>query len=255
MAAQNAQEPGSAVRIERDAGAENWDRYENILSPALVAFQSGHVDDAARAFIHVASIRAHDEPVVDVLGHLLSLVRYLRNTSRRAEAELAAREALALADAGSNGPDPDVLYAARRLQGVVNPYQAVEVGERILALCAALSGVPSLAFGVELLNFSTRLAFARKPHNEVAATIRWSIAVLEQCVHGDSTPAGAAHMRLSRVLYEKDLDEALLEAERSIDAFLRGGSREEHKEIWIQRRFINEHRAGARGRLTIRHPK
>ncbi len=239
----NTPEIGASCRIERDAGPENWDRYNELLSSALLAFQAGAIDEAARGFIEVASVRARDEPVVDALGHLLSLVRYLRNTSRRREAELAAREALALAEAGSDGPHPDVVYAARRLQGVVNPVEAVVVGERILALCAALYGVPSLALGLELLGLSRRMCWADNP--EQVATVRRSIGVLEQCVDADSTPAGAAHMRLSQMLYSTDLDEALLEAERSIDAFLRGGSREGHKEIWIQRRFINQHRPKA----------
>jgi hypothetical protein len=54
-----------------------------------------------------------------MLGHLLSLVRYLRNTERVAAAEITAREALALAQVMYESPHRDIIYAKERLKQIL----------------------------------------------------------------------------------------------------------------------------------------
>jgi hypothetical protein len=228
----------------RDAGPENWDRYQDLLGPAIQRVDAGDVEGAAHAFARIANVRADDEPITDTLGHLLSLVRYLRNTERVAAAEISAREALALAEAMHPSPHRDLIYAKARLEQILvrqSKYvDAVDVKRTIIADLESLYGARSQNVAAILLDLA-KLHYFADQRETAEATIRRSIDILEHYSGVNLELLAQAHMDLTRMIALTNVADAVVHAQRALVVLREAGLSDEDCRVKLNLRYLEKY--------------
>jgi len=228
----------------RDAGPENWDRYQSLLSAAIQRVDAGDADGAAHAFARIANVRANDEPITDTLGHLLSLVRYLRNTERVAAAEISAREALVLAEAMHPSPHRDLIYAKARLGQILLRQRkylyAVEVKKTIIADLESLYGARSQNVAAILLDLA-KLHHLADQRELAEATIRRSIDILEHYAGVNLELLAEAHMDLTRMIARTNVADAVSHAERALVVLREAGLSDEDCRVKLNLRYLEKY--------------
>jgi len=228
---ENARAPKKKSVFSRAARVDDWARYRADLDLASDLIRSGAVDAGARLFVHTAEGRAWEEPVADAFGYLLALVEYLKDkvhfaTSTPgdyAEAEIAARAALAFAEERHPSPHMDRLHALSTLYYslvIQRKLQALlPLRERIVVESEAVYGPDTMP----VANALESLAYwcQELGEHKRAADLRRRVLRIQERVHGrESWQASTAHSRLSYALDRSGLiDEAIVEAERAYEIF------------------------------------
>lgn len=232
-----------AERYRRDAGPENWDRYQQPLRVALRHASVGDDAAAALAFLRTAHARAAEDPVTDTLGHLLSLVRYLRNTDRMDAAEITAREALAYSQALYPSPHRDIVYAKDRLKQILQRQrkyaEVVDLEETTVADYESLHGARSAHVAGRLVELARCHRFADQ-RDRAEAALRRSIEILEDDADAHLRLQAWAHMQLRQTVGRTNVAEAIVESERALALFRRAGLSDGDKEVWVNLKILRE---------------
>ena len=245
--------PARKCSLDRTANTTTWARYAAELELASDRLRAGAAEDSGRIFVDIARARAWEEPPADVLAYLLSLVRFLnRKSATYGDAEVAARAAVAFAEARHTSPHPEVLAAVYELNTCLiyqrRRSEVTALEERRVALHEAIYG-QTLLLAEALFSLAYRYGDDGGQWERALDATRRGFALIERLAGPDSLRAAWRRATLAAALSRCGrIDEAIVEAERAYRRLARDDSSGEGKMARNVARQLEELRAAnARG--------